>query len=213
MRGLVLKDFYNMKSTLLMLGGVLLFIGAMAVSQGENFTSSIPVILIVLPLAIVTNTFSFDEKIKWENYAMTMPITRKDIIRSRYITLIISVIVATILITIINAFVEMLSGGIIFSRIVETISFGLSVGFIFSSIIIPIICKFGLEKMRILLMLIVIIPCLIMAYLQDNMEQMKILFDSNFLIHYGVYIIPIIAIFIWFISYIISVKIYRKKEF
>lgn len=213
MKGLVLKDFYNMKSTLLMLCGVLIFIGAMAVSKGENFASSISVVLVMLPVAIVTNTFGFDEKVKWENYAITMPITRKDIIKSKYITLIISVIAATAFITIVNIFIQVLSSRIIFSGIVETISFGFSVGIIFSAIIIPIVCKFGLEKMRILLMLIVVIPCLIIAYLQDNVNQIKTLFNLNVLINYGVYIIPVIAILLCFISYLISVKIYEKKEF
>lgn len=213
MKGLVLKDFYNLKPSFLILGIALIFLGIMSVDKGENFAGAISVVLVMLPLIIATNTFGLDEKVKWESYAMTMPITRKDIIKGRYITLIISVIIITIFIAIVNIFIQILGGTMNFSEIIETVLLCLSVGIVFSAIMLAIVCKFGLEKMRIVLMFFIVIPALIGTYIQEFIGKANTLFNFGILLNYAIYILPIIAIFICFISYIISVKIYEKKEF
>ncbi|MDO4535441.1 MAG: ABC-2 transporter permease [Clostridium perfringens] len=210
MRGLVLKDFYNMKSSLLILVCVLVFLEVVSIIQGEGSGSITTTILVMIPMIIATNTIGMDEKTKWDNYAMTMPITRKDIIKSRYLTLITIVTLTTIIIIGINIFIQSLSGEIVLYKILENVSFELSIGIILSAIIIPIICKFGLEKARIALMGFILIPLLVGSYLEDNLIGYS---NIEILISHMVYILPIIAILMCFISYIISVNIYKKKEF
>ena len=139
MRGLILKDFYNMKSSLLILACVLVFLEVLSIIQGESSGSITTTILVMIPMIIATNTIGMDEKTKWDNYAMTMPITRKDIIKSRYLTLVIIVTLTTTVIIGINIFIQDLNGEIFLYKILENISFELSIGIILSAVIILII--------------------------------------------------------------------------
>ncbi len=213
MRGLILKDFYNMKSSLLILACVLVFLEVLSIIQGESSGSITTTILVMIPMIIATNTIGMDEKTKWDNYAMTMPITRKDIIKSRYLTLVIIVTLTTTVIIGINIFIQDLNGEIFLYKILENISFELSIGIILSAVIILIICKLGLEKARIALMGFILIPLFVGSYLEDNLGQLIGYSNIEILMRYVAYMLPIIAILVFFISYIISVNIYKEKEF
>lgn len=83
MKGLLLKDFYNLKKngvflliTLICFG----FVGAMS-GMSADF-----VILwgMVASMQIIT-TFAFDEAVKWSSFGMTMPVMRKELVRSKFI--------------------------------------------------------------------------------------------------------------------------------
>lgn len=213
MRGLVLKDFYNMKSSLLILIGIVIFLNIVSIIEGEGSGSITTTILVMLPMIIATNTIGMDEKTKWDNYAMTMPISRKDVVKSKYVTLITIVGLTTVVIVAINIFLQGLKGEILLSNILENISLNLSIGMILSAIIIPIVCKFGLEKARIALMTFIIIPIFIGSYLEGNLAQFIGYSNIEVLVSYIAYILLAIAFLACLISYLISVKIYEKKEF
>lgn len=213
MRGLVLKDFYNMKTSFLILVGVIIFLNVVSIIEGDSSGSISSFVLIMLPMIIATNTFGMDEKTKWDNYALTMPITRKDIVKSKYITVIVITAVATIVIIGINIFIGSLSGEIVFSVIFSNILFNISVGIIFSSIMIPMVCKVGIEKARIALMAFILIPTLAGSYIENNLGEFPKSLGVEVLMSNIGYISFGIAILMCFISYIISVKIYEKKEF
>ena len=142
---------------------------------------------------------------------MTMPVTRKDIIKSRYLTLILSVIAITLVTIIANIIVESLNGEVLLSSLIKEVSFCISVGIIIVSVMIPIVCKFGLEKMRIIYITCMFIATFFITELAPNEFLMSK--DLVWLNSYIEVILPALAICICFISYIISVEIYKKKEF
>ena len=87
MKSLILKDMYNMihnmKSLLLMLF-VFLFI---TVPQGG--AEAYVITCCILCAMMVVTTFNFDENAKWEKYAMIMPISRKDLVLSKFAVLLL----------------------------------------------------------------------------------------------------------------------------
>lgn len=213
MRGLILKDFYNMKHSFLVLIAVVVFLNVISIVEGDNSGSISSFILVMLPMIIATNTTGMDEKAKWDNYALTMPIMRKDIVKSKYVTLITIITVTTAIIMAINIFIQSLNGEIVFSEIFSNILFNISVGIIFASIMIPMICKVGIEKARIALMVFVLIPTFVCSYIENNLDKLPDLSIINGLMSSIGYILFAVAILVCFVSYIISVNIYEKKEF
>ena len=87
MKSLILKDLYNighnMKSMLLVL--VILAVGLISSAGTESYVVASGVICGTM----VITTFSFDNMSKWPRYAMIMPVSRKDLVASKFIVLLI----------------------------------------------------------------------------------------------------------------------------
>ena len=87
MKSLILKDLYNighnMKSMLLVL--VVLAVGLISSAGTESYVVASGIICGTM----VITTFSFDNMSKWSRYAMIMPVSRKDLVASKFIVLLI----------------------------------------------------------------------------------------------------------------------------
>ena len=88
MKGLILKDLYNAMTQ----GKVLLF---MVVIFGVCFANAAEGTLIIMctiyAAVLVINNMALDEMCAWETFALTMPVTRRQLALSKYV---ISVIYA-----------------------------------------------------------------------------------------------------------------------
>ncbi len=206
MKGLILKDLLNLKSTFKMLGVMMIFFAVVFLPQGNDFFYGM--IILMFAMMVVT-TISYDDLAKWDAYALTMPVTRKEMVLSKYLVMAILNTLGALL---------SLSVGIIGSIIMRK-SFDLEilaiigaiylVALIFGSLIIPLIYQFGTEKARLLLFLCALIPtALILLVEQLGVPQPTI-------VNPVIYLIGLIGFAIGGVifSYLISVKIYSKKEF
>ena len=203
MRGLILKDLYNVKKSYLAIMGILCFVEIMSVIQGENFLECIPILLILVPVAIINNMFGLDNRSKWENYAMTMPLTKKDIIRSRYLIIVISTMGIAIITGIFNMVIGVLNNQAKINGLVQLIC----------SIMLPIVYKWGLEKMRILYIAFMFVGTFFISQITENSYFIDVISQLKWLNDYiGIIFITLSAL-AYFISYIISIKIYEKKNF
>ena len=180
MKGLLIKDILNMKNYMKQLVLVLIFFIAYGIFL-KNGTFVGTMITLMLSMQVIT-TMSYDEYAKWDKYALTMNINRKDIIISKYIFFTISIII-----------------GILFS------------------IIIPVVFKTGVEKGRIVMMLILFIPAILVGAIVKISEKANITMPSpsnlEILMKFGVLGLVLLTILAVFISYKVSLSIYNKKEF
>ena len=100
MKGLLIKDILNMKNYMKQLVLVLIFFIAYGIFL-KNGTFVGTMITLMLSMQVIT-TMSYDEYAKWDKYALTMNINRKDIIISKYIFFTISIIILFVLLTHLN---------------------------------------------------------------------------------------------------------------
>ena len=162
MKGLLIKDILNMKNYMKQLVLVLIFFIAYGIFL-KNGTFVGTMITLMLSMQVIT-TMSYDEYAKWDKYALTMNINRKDIIISKYIFFTISIIIGIVVgITTsiaINQIAKLDTGmnEIIVTSIVVPCVFA-----ILFSIIIPVVFKTGVEKSRIVMMLILFIPAILVV--------------------------------------------------
>lgn len=216
MKGLLIKDILNMKNYMKQLVLVLIFFIAYGIFL-KNGTFVGTMITLMLSMQVIT-TMSYDEYAKWDKYALTMNINRKDIIISKYIFFTISIIIGIVVgITTsiaINQIAKLDTGmnEIIVTSIVVPCVFA-----ILFSIIIPVVFKTGVEKGRIVMMLILFIPAILVGAIVKISEKANITMPSpsnlEIMMKFGVLGLVLLTILAVFISYKVSLSIYNKKEF
>ena len=140
MRGLLLKDLVNLKKQVGLYIILIIIYGGMSIMQKDiSFFGGMACIFATM---LTITALSYDEKANWDKYALTMPISRFDIVIGKYllglITLTIAMIITLVLAQIIEVGVEA------FTLCFMLFGFGMLI----LSIILPILFKFGVEKGR-----------------------------------------------------------------
>ncbi len=221
-KGLIKKDLYNLSSYKTSLIIVIIFCGIAIIGTGNINLG--PIIICTIIGMISLSTFSYDEISKSNKYILTLPTNRKEIIKAKYILAIGSTILGGILgiiLTIIIANImnyvrpENLIDLNYESLITTTIGgmFGIS---LIQAIQIPSIYKWGAEKGRVQMFILVFILIVLVAgvgYLimksSFNIDLAKI---ENIMQQYGLILLLALMAVMYYISYKVSNKIYSKKE-
>ena len=158
-------------------------------------------------------TFSYDEKCNTDKYVLTLGLSRKEVIISKYLLVIFSLFFGAVTGVLLNIILSLFN-------IVEIInikdSFASILGIVFAlSIIegiqIPCIYKYGAEKGRLQIYLIAMVIFLIIGvfYLLFPNINLDFLNTIEFIVPY---ILILLICLNYYISYKISCKIYFKKE-
>ena len=216
MKGLIIKDLCviknQMKTLLLVLAFFVIF---SIINEDATF------ILFLIPfymIMILITTFNYDEFNKWDSYCNSLPLSRKEIVKSKYIlfnaTSLIVLILGIIASFIIPNFIENTTFELLFASIIG-VAFGIC---LVISLLIPFYYKFGANKGRIMLLLCVTILVLLIGFITSldvfNNSKLTLLFNSlnNLNIITITLFLFIISLIIMYVSYLISIKIYFNKE-
>lgn len=211
MKGLIKKDFLLIKSNLKSFI-VIILVFTLFSMKGEGFDVSF--ILPFIAIMMFISTFSWDEFNNFNAYAITLPIGRRNIVKSKYISAIIFIAIDTIIGLIISYLTTILSKNIFDIEAILSNLFGTILGLsIILAIWLPIVYKFGVEKGRIMLFVGVFAIVFLCATLSKLFDFTSLINFLNSLDKVLFIAIPLISIAIMIISYLISVRIYLKKEF
>ena len=208
MKGLIKKDLLMIKGNLKY---ALLFLVVFIIISLED-VSIIYYIPTFISMMIFITTFSYDEYNSWDAYAISMPVSRKDIVKSKYIASIILIFIAVIFTIIISLIIGLIYDNINFQEIIANVLICVASIIILEAIMFPLIYKFGVEKGRITIFVGTFGIALLIGFLLKNFNVDA----NNFIVFFDKYyylIIPITLIIVLVISYLISKKIYWKKEF
>lgn len=214
MKGLILKDLLILKNQLKNLLFILVFfvIFAFGTKDFSFITFLIPFYVIMLFLS----TFSYDEFNHWDTFCNTLPYSKDEIVKSKYILLLISMsgsLLLGIMISYLSTFIDR-------NIIMEEAIYGVF-GSIFGvclvlSLMIPFVYKFGVQKGKIVLFSISIGLSLILAFIIkiSNFNFNNFLSILNKTSAFGGCLFLMVGLIIMiFISYKISKIIYSKKDF
>lgn len=221
-KGLIKKDLLNLSSYKTSLIIVVICCGIAIISTGSiNYG---PIIICTILGMISLSTFSYDEIAKSNKYILGLPTNKKEIIKSKFILAIGATIIGGILGLIITILVTKIMNYLkpeelinidYESLIVTTIGgmFGIS---LIQTIQIPSIYKWGAEKGRIQMFILIFILFLIIAgigllIMKSNLN-INIEMIENFMNKFGIILLVLLMAIMYFISYKISYKIYKNKE-
>ena len=216
MKGLIIKDILNLRNYMKQLILVFIFFVAYGIFL-KNGTFVGSMITLMLSMQVIT-TMSYDEYAKWDKYALTMNVNRKDIVLSKYVFFIMSIFIGMVIGIITSIAINQMANLNI--EIEEIIITSVMVPCIFAilfSIIIPIVFKVGVEKARVVMMAVFFIPTIlvfaVVKMAQKSNIQMPDEATLDMIIKFGFIGVLILTILIVFASYKISLSIYNKKEF
>ena len=210
MLGLIKKDILLIKANFKSM--IIIFIVYLILAfQGMfDVTFVIPLIGIILFIS----TFSYDDFNNWNSYAITFPDGRKNVVKAKYIASIILVLILGLLCILLSLSISSIRGNDInIHEIITSMMEAELSSVIIISLLYPVMFKFGSTNGRIILFSVIFaitgIGTLITRFVDTNYIINLINGLDNYLF-ISVFIISIISLII---SYLISNKIYKNKEF
>lgn len=211
MKGLLLNNYYSMQENIKLSAIIvfILFIG-LVIAGDSIFVTALIMSITIYPLNIASS-LQMDETSKWNKFEITIPVGRKTIVRAKYFSY--------LLLVMIGLFSSLLLAGfyIISGKEINTILFtysiclGLSLSLLTGTFLYPFLLKFGAYKSE---MYIILSFTLSGALIVLVWICMRMLIGELSFISPSVGILNVIISIICFpISYLISVHIHLEKEF
>ena len=211
MKGLLLKDFCILKKQMKLMVVFVIFYAIWAVAA--KMPTMMGTMVILLSIMMPISSMSYDEAGQWYRYAFSLPIPRRTLVLSKYVLGFLVSLGGLVVSAIGNIIILALTNG---ENALESwlaiIGF-LELGVIFLSIIIPILFKYGVEKGRLFIVVIAVIPSLLVALLGSTLKTSGTLMPSAEFMQAILYSSPLFTLAIFLISFRISVGICRKKEY
>ena len=214
MKGLILKDLLNLRKNLKTIIIMCLFYTLLFSTLNPTFLSGM--ITILFAMQILT-TFSYDDYSKWNMYALSLPITKKQLVLSKYILGISFIIFGGVFSFILTSLLSLFKGSFILGDLVASIIGSTGIMILMILILLPLIFKYGVERSRIMLLAIFAIPTVLILIISKVLALTGIPFPSEEQLNALLPVICIIATLILiagsYESYMTSVKIVTKKEY
>jgi len=218
-KGLIIKDLLQLKSYAKTLIVFIIVFSLVSIEQDSSKIDGMLIMMMTLCFGMFSiATFSYDEMTKADRYILSFPVTKKDIILSKYVLVIfltvigsiIGMILSIIISLIMNSqipnitdYVSLLLGGILGIGIIECIK-------------IPLIYKFGVEKGRIQMVIIIALIAFLLGGAFWIFEKLNVNLSINNMFNVIESFLPAILVIgiivLYYVSYRISYKIYLKKE-
>ncbi|EHL05639.1 hypothetical protein HMPREF0322_03659 [Desulfitobacterium hafniense DP7] len=207
MKGLIIKDIFALRQQGKILLALLVFYAVYSVVF-KNL-SMLAAIIVLLCVMLPITTMAYDEKSKWDKYALSMPIQRKTIVLGKYLVAIMAEFLGVVAVGVLGGFIVLFTGEMAIKELIMMTLVIAGIGLLFLALILPILFKFGVEKARLIMLLVLFIPSMLVMML----PQLGLEPPSTQTLRFLGYLSPLAAVSIFFLSIKISVCIYNKKEF
>lgn len=217
-KGLITKDILQLKTykrTLI----IFIVIFTLTSISGEGGIGKMLAIMLTLGFGMFNMaSFNYDELNKADRYILTLPLTKKQVVLSKYILVICSTIIGSIIGITLGVILTFAINKQV-PNIEELISVGLGsvlgIGLI-EAIQIPCVYKWGAEKGRIQMVIVTALVALLAGGIIFIGEKANIQLPTNNILNILNTFLPLIfiglIIIIYYISYKVAYKIYDKKE-
>lgn len=217
MKGLVLKDLYCLRGYVRQYVLLMAFFMIFGISMGNSHY--IMWMSLVMGLNFGFSAFPPDEAGGYA-YILSCPVGRGTFVRARYFIHIMGACLMFACSLIGEILGRLISGSRAELWLVE-MACVLGVYFSFTSVLIPVSYKFGVEKARMVLIGMIALPLVAVFFgvrlieipaLKEMARAAGRMFTGEQMIYYGTFAFFIFSILLLGASYLLSVKIFEKKE-
>lgn len=209
MKGLILKDFYTLRRNSRFLIAYLIFL--IVISASSDNISFFAGMLVSMITMLSISTFSWDEYCGWNKYALTIPVSRKQIVMAKYAVLWILVLGGSAIGFLLIWISRMVNPEIDMKMAVIVLGLCSLAGAVMASITIPLIYRWGTEKSRLAMLMIFAAPTALVYFLGHFIDAPS----EEALIGYLMTMLkctPFLCIAVVCFSFVVSVRIFEKKE-
>lgn len=215
-KGLLLKDLLNLrtyKKNLIL--SILIYVAIIVLNANNQDMVFLGTSMIVFLFSVYAmSTFSYDEKSNTDRYILTLPLNKHSVVLSKFLLLGLSIILGIIvglLISFILLTVKVIGPIDYLEYFMSILGIILAISII-HCIQVPCIIKYGAEKGKLQIYIIMMVIFVIFGGIYFLFPRIDLSFlDSIELLL--PYIIILLILFNYFMSYKISTKIIDKKEF
>ncbi|RXZ62403.1 ABC-2 transporter permease [Candidatus Borkfalkia ceftriaxoniphila] len=202
MKGLLLKDFYNVKNLISYYALVAaVFAVVSVVSSNIYFFCGF---MIFISVGLVSSTISYDAQDKWDRYALSSGVSRRTAVLSKYVFTVVTIL-CSLALGLILALALGYRQAVDFLPVVAYSFAGvLSVG-----IVLPCFFRFGVEKARVIYMIVIVFTVALMVGGISLFERLNFAAQAPWML----VLLAVLSVAILAISYFVSLRIYRNKEF
>ncbi|MBU9728839.1 ABC-2 transporter permease [Diplocloster modestus] len=168
---------------------------------------------ILLPMTVITS-MSYDDFYHWHQYTRAMPLKPNTAVMEKYVMLILFECIAAFL-GCVAALVFLLIRRQPLTEILimwKSMAMVAGVSLILYSIALPVIFRLGVEKGRLALMAIFVVPSILMVSAGDWMKKLYVLVNGWNRLKWFLPAAVVLIIAVVEASYLISCRIYRRKE-
>ncbi len=184
MKGLLLKDYYVIKDTLFVQMMILLAIG---IAFSFVITPWVFVVISATTFSLYSSTSILSDKTsKWDIYVNTIPVSKEQVIRSKYLLNVLLTATGLLLGLVLATVTSGLLGQFSFEEMMQYSLIALSLSFASASASVPLSILFDDKKQILTMLFSVLIPTVMLALalfiasrfinLQENMLAMAVLF-------------------------------------
>lgn len=207
MKGVLLKDLYIAKS-----GIVIALVCLFVLAFGFSFLLDVSSVLMLAPAIstiAVYNSITSDASSKWNKNVITMPVSRDQIIGTKYILYILLSAAGIIVVLAALGILSLLGAAVTVYALLFNTSIGVSAALLAGGISLPCVYFFDPEKSQIVFLVSFIASTGIITALVLLINLFMPVKDNTLLAFYIVLAIS----FAWFVvSYKIAAVLYRKRD-
>lgn len=211
MTGFLIKDFLYMRQHAKFFLTLVVFYTVLFSSfQGEGVASFLTALIVVMGTTLVLNSFAYDELAKWDRFAFSLPVPRSQAVLSKYLFSLI--LAAGFSVFALLAELAVKKGNLQADDwITIYVSFGVSL--VLPSILIPLIYRFGLQKARVAMLILFLVPFGGVYLIQKiNPGLLSGGMPGEAQILFWLKLSPLFLLVIFGGSFLISCGILQKKE-
>ncbi len=207
MTGLLVKDCLTLVKQMKIF---LVIIIVFSIVPGYNMSAFAIVYSALLPMTAL----AYDERSKWDMLASMMPYRPRDMVLSKYLLGIGAVLAAVILSCVAQIVINAVRHTAAEPGFIAGSAVMFCAGLITLSLLLPFMFRFGVEKGRIALFVIVGLAAVAAVFLSGRSEDAASFYASESISLSAVAgVIGAAAAVILIVSVLISVRIYSRKEF
>lgn len=211
MRGLILKDFYNMLKNI---GPTLITtvcVGLLLMVKGNP--SLFVVGFAIAGGGICSTCLRMDEAARWTKFELTAPISRTTVVIEKYIVLILLTVIGLLFGGAISYVAGALTGTLEISKFIMYVSVAFSISLISGSLIIFCLFKFGMIKADFFTVICYVVPVgiFVLALIVVKKLGLNIMIGSPYTAI--TYLFPLVALMVSVLTAFVTVIVYSKKQF
>ncbi len=213
MKGLLLKDIYNMRKVGKQYLLILLFFTCYCFFLKNP--SFFPMMTVMSFSMLVLTTMGYDEAAGFDKYALTLPLNREDLVRAKYLLLVMLLVFSFVLGMLGSTLIGLFMQGDTEPILDQMLSVA-TVAVIFLLVyatILPLVFKLGVEKARMMMMvcyIAVFAGIFIVFKLAVGLGASGELMEEKMMILVPAAVILTVLYLIG--SYFVSIRIIRKRE-
>lgn len=218
MKGLILKDLYCLKGYVRQYLLLMAFFMIFGISTGNSHYAMWMSLVIGLNFGFAA--FPTDEAGGYA-YMLSCPVGRRTYVQARYLIHMVGALLMFAC-SLIGEILGRLINGQVSEIWLTEMAVVLGLYFFYTSILIPVSYRYGVEKARIVLLGMIALP-VVVVFLSVRLIEIPALeeltraagrmFTGEQMLCYGAFAVFIFCLLLMGISYLLSVKIFEKKEF